>query len=84
MATASKKLQHPGTISYLHPTIIGVIASALLTLLVIVGSRNLSIFGYECKNGKLLHSAATDREKNDRKIKIALLTYYELGGSIGS
>jgi len=51
MATASKRLQHPGTVSYLHPTIIGVIASALLTLLVIVGSRNLehfdsALFGY--------------------------------------
>ena len=37
--------------NYLHPTIIGVIASALLTLLVIIGSRNLqnfdsALFGY--------------------------------------
>ncbi len=38
-------------ISYLHPTVLGVIASALLTLLVILGSRNLehfdsALFGY--------------------------------------
>lgn len=51
MATAAKKLQLPGTVNYLHPTIIGVVASAGLTLLVIVGSRNLehfdsALFGY--------------------------------------
>ncbi|HEY8559232.1 MAG TPA: hypothetical protein VIL74_02430 [Pyrinomonadaceae bacterium] len=38
-------------ISYIHPTLLGVVASALLTLLVIVGSRNLehfdsALFGY--------------------------------------
>lgn len=51
MATAAKKLPIPGAISYLHPTVIGIIASAVLTLLVIVGSRNLehfdsALFGY--------------------------------------
>jgi Rieske Fe-S protein len=44
MATAAKKLTRSGAISYMHPTIIGVIASAVLTLLVIVGSRNLEHF----------------------------------------
>lgn len=38
-------------ISYIHPTLLGIIASALLSLLVIVGSRNLehfdsALFGY--------------------------------------
>lgn len=38
-------------ISYIHPTLLGVIGSALLTLLVIIGSRNLehfdsALFGY--------------------------------------
>lgn len=51
MATAAKKLPHPGAISCLHPTVIGIVASAVLTLLVIVGSRNLehfdsALFGY--------------------------------------
>jgi MFS transporter, NNP family, nitrate/nitrite transporter len=51
MATALKKLQPPGAISYVHPTVVGVVASAVLTLLVIVGSRNLenfdsALFGY--------------------------------------
>jgi len=51
MGSAPKKLAHPGTVNYLHPTIIGIVASALLTLLVIVGSRNLehfdsALFGY--------------------------------------
>ena len=51
MATAAKKLPHSGAISYLHPTVVGIIASAVLTLLVIVGSRNLehfdsALFGY--------------------------------------
>jgi hypothetical protein len=41
----------PGSISYLHPTLVGIVASALLTILVIIGSRNLenfdsALFGY--------------------------------------
>jgi len=41
----------PYRITYLHPTVAGIIASAVLTLLVIVGSRNLehfdpALFGY--------------------------------------
>lgn len=40
-----------GSISYLHPTVVGVLASAALTALVIIGSRNLenfdsALFGY--------------------------------------
>ena len=40
-----------GSISYIHPTLIGVAASAVLTALVVVGSRNLenfdsALFGY--------------------------------------
>ena len=51
MTTGSKTLPLSGIVNYLHPTLIGVIASALLTLLVIVGSRNLehfdsALFGY--------------------------------------
>ncbi len=51
MLTVPKKLQPPGTVNYLHPTVIGIAASAVLTLLVIVGSRNLehfdsALFGY--------------------------------------
>ena len=51
MAAVSKKTEHPGAISYLHPTVAGIAASALLTVLVIVGSRNLehfdsALFGY--------------------------------------
>lgn len=51
MATDSKKTQSPGVVNYLHPTLVGVIASAVLTVLVIVGSRNLenfdsALFGY--------------------------------------
>jgi hypothetical protein len=41
----------PYRISYVHPTVAGIIASAVLTVLVIVGSRNLehfdsALFGY--------------------------------------
>ncbi|MBA3335117.1 MAG: hypothetical protein H0T08_05845 [Acidobacteria bacterium] len=51
MAAAANKLRLLGTLSYVHPTVIGIIASAVLTLLVIVGSRNLehfdsALFGY--------------------------------------
>lgn len=40
-----------GTISYRHPTLLGIAASAILTILVVVGSRNLehfdpALFGY--------------------------------------
>jgi NNP family nitrate/nitrite transporter-like MFS transporter len=50
MAIASQKY-NPGTISYRHPTLLAIAASALLTVLVIVGSRNLehfdsALFGY--------------------------------------
>jgi molybdopterin-guanine dinucleotide biosynthesis protein A len=44
MAAAANKLRLLGTLSYVHPTITGVATSALLTLLVIVGSRNLEHF----------------------------------------
>lgn len=49
MTTAAAKKQ--SSISYLHPTLIGVFASATLTALVIIGSRNLehfdsALFGY--------------------------------------
>lgn len=42
---------NPTEVNYLHPTIIGLIASAILTILVIIGSRNLqnfdsALFGY--------------------------------------
>jgi hypothetical protein len=48
---ASEEIRQPTPISYRHPAIIGIAASALLTLLVIVGSRNLehfdsALFGY--------------------------------------
>ena len=51
MTTASRTLPLSGIVNYLHPTLIGILASALLTLLVIVGSRNLehfdsALFGY--------------------------------------
>ena len=50
MATAAEKIQ-TRKISYTNPTLVGIIASAVLTLLVIVGSRNLehfdsALFGY--------------------------------------
>lgn len=50
MAIASQKY-NPGTISYRHPTLLAIAASALLTVLVITGSRNLehfdsALFGY--------------------------------------
>lgn len=50
MATTAEKI-HSEKINYTHPTIIGIAASAFLTLLVIVGSRNLehfdsALFGY--------------------------------------
>ena len=49
MPTASPNVN--GSINYLHPTIIGISASAVLTALVIIGSRNLehfdsALFGY--------------------------------------
>ena len=49
--TSAERPRLPQTISYLHPTIIGVGASFLLTVLVIIGSRNLenfdsALFGY--------------------------------------
>lgn len=42
---------HSGAINYTNPTVIGIVASAVLTLFVIVGSRNLehfdsALFGY--------------------------------------
>lgn len=51
MLSVSQNLRHSGKISYFHPTITGLAASAVLTLLVIVGSRNLehfdsALFGY--------------------------------------
>lgn len=51
MATDAKKVLIPGKVSYRHPALIGVVASAVLTLLVIIGSRNLehfdsALFGY--------------------------------------
>lgn len=50
MANETKKY-NSASVNYKHPTIIGLIASAVLTLLVIVGSRNLehfdsALFGY--------------------------------------
>ena len=42
---------NPASVNYLHPTLIGIAASAILTVLVIIGSRNLenfdsALFGY--------------------------------------
>jgi MFS transporter, NNP family, nitrate/nitrite transporter len=50
MAVAQNRLER-GDLSYKNPTIIGITASAILTVLVIVGSRNLehfdpALFGY--------------------------------------
>lgn len=50
MSTAENKLE-PGKISFRNPTIIGLTASAVLTILIIVGSRSLehfdpALFGY--------------------------------------
>ena len=49
--TTEPKLGSPAAFSYTHPTVMGLTASAVLTLLVIVGSRNLehfdsALFGY--------------------------------------
>ena len=50
MEFATQK-NNPGSISYKHPTVLAIAASVLLTVLVIVGSRNLehfdsALFGY--------------------------------------
>lgn len=50
MATAANKIIKQ-TVNYFHPTVVGVAASAFLTALVIIGSRNLehfdsALFGY--------------------------------------
>ncbi|HQU94432.1 MAG TPA: hypothetical protein PLK77_19200, partial [Pyrinomonadaceae bacterium] len=47
----SKSLAHGGEINYRNPTLFGIAASAILTALVIIGSRNLqhfdsALFGY--------------------------------------
>ena len=57
MTTGSKALPLSGIVNYLHPTVIGIVASALLTLLVIVGSRNLkhfnsALFGDGCNRAR--------------------------------
>lgn len=49
--TKSEQKNGSNAVNYFHPTIIGLIASAVLTLLVIIGSRNLqnfdsALFGY--------------------------------------
>jgi hypothetical protein len=48
---AADRITTSGSINYLHPTLGGLIASALLTALIIIGSRNLenfdsALFGY--------------------------------------
>ena len=51
MAITQGRLQAGEKINYLHPTLVGIAASTILTILVIVGSRNLehfdsALFGY--------------------------------------
>ena len=49
--TNDTQIESPSKVSYTHPTLVGLAASAVLTLLVIIGSRNLehfdsALFGY--------------------------------------